>query len=156
MQRAARFLFLQRCAFSGKVTGQAFGVSTRHSGPLNMVKLEADIDALHARLSGVSVTSMDCLDFIRRVDRKDTLFYLDPPYWGNESDYGKELFGREMFTELAGVLRDLKGRFIMSLNDTPGVRDVFADFCIEEVRTSYSINPKGDASGARGEVLISG
>lgn len=31
----------------------------------------------------------------------------------------------------------IEGRFIMSLNDTPGVREVFASFKIEENNTVY-------------------
>lgn len=34
----------------------------------------------------------------------------------------------------------LRGKFILSLNDTPGVREVFANFRIEAVKTRYSIS----------------
>lgn len=51
--------------------------------------------------------------------------YLHPPYWGCEDDYGRALFSRERFKDLAGLLRGLKGRFILSLNDLPEVRDCF-------------------------------
>lgn len=30
------------------------------------------------------------LDFLDRYDRPETMFYLDPPYFGSEGDYGKE------------------------------------------------------------------
>jgi DNA adenine methylase len=50
------------------------------------------------------------------------LFYLDQPYWGNEDDYGRGLFSPDRFAELAEQQRRLKGSFILSLNDVPGVR----------------------------------
>ena len=76
---------------------------------------------------------------IPRYDRAETLFYLDPPYWGCEGVYGQELFSREEFTRLAELLRGIKGRFILSLNDHPGVRKCFAGFEMEVVETKYSV-----------------
>ena len=154
MQRAARFLYLQRLAFGGKVSGRNFGLSTDRPARFNLTTLEPDLEALHSRLSGVTVTCLDFLEFIRRVDHKDALFYLDPPYWGCEGDYGKQLFSRERFEELATALAALKGRFILSLNDVQGVRETFAGFRFEEVKTTYTIGAKG-AQPERSELLIS-
>jgi DNA adenine methylase len=50
------------------------------------------------------------------------------------------VFCREDFARLATQLLGLEGSFILSLNDTPGVQDVFAAFEIEAVPTIYSIN----------------
>ena len=154
MQRAARFLFLQRCAFGGKISGRNFGLSTDRPGRFNLTTLEPDLEALHSRLSGVTITCLDFAEFLRRVDRPDALFYLDPPYWGCESDYGKLLFSRARFEELATSLGALKGRFILSLNDVQGVRETFAGFRFQEVKTTYTIGAKG-AQPERSEVLIS-
>lgn len=154
MQRAARFLYLQRCAFGGKISGRNFGLSTDRPGRFNLTTLEPDLEALHSRLSGVTVTCLDFAEFIRRVDRADALFYLDPPYWGCEGDYGKLLFSRERFEEMAVVLASLKGRFILSLNDVEGVRETFCAFRFSQVKTTYTIGSKG-AQPERAEVLIS-
>lgn len=97
---------------------------------------------------------MDFAAFIDRIDRPGTLFYLDPPYFGCEDDYGKALFSRDRFVDLAEQLARLKGRFILSLNDVPEVREIFGRFQIAEVKTSYSIAAKG-ALPERREVLIS-
>jgi DNA adenine methylase len=154
LQRAARFLYLQRLAFGGKVSGRNFGLSADRHARFNLTTLEPDLEALHSRLSGVTVTCLDFADFVRRVDGHETLFYLDPPYWGCESDYGKALFGRERFEEMATVLGALKGRFILSLNDVQGVRETFAAFALTEVRTTYTIASKGQQPD-RAELLIS-
>ena len=100
------------------------------------------------------MTCLDFAEFIRRVDHPQALFYLDPPYFGCEGDYGKELFSRARFKELASVLGALKGRFILSLNDVQEVRETFAGFRFEEVRTTYTIGAKG-AQPERAELLIS-
>ena len=154
LQRAARFLYLQRLAFGGKVSGKNFGVAVERPARFNLTTLEPDLEALHSRLSGVTVMCLDFADFIRRVDRPETLFYLDPPYWGCEGDYGKLLFSRDRFEELASVLGALKGRFILSLNDVQGVRETFKNFRFQEVKTTYTIGA-GGAQPERAEVLIS-
>lgn len=153
LQRAARFLYLQRTAFGGKVSGRNFGVTTDRPGRFNLTTLEPDLEALHARLSGVTITCMDFAAFIDRVDRPGTLFYLDPPYYGCEGDYGRALFDRGRFEDLADQLARLKGRFILSLNDVPEVREIFGRFAMAEVKTTYSIAAKG-ALPERGELLI--
>ena len=153
LERAARFLYLQRTAFGGKVSGRNFGVSPDRSGRFNLSTLEPMLEDLHSRLSGVVIECLDFAEFIRRYDTPATLFYLDPPYWGSEGCYGKALFSRARFEDLAGCLRGLKGRFILSLNDTAEVRDCFAGFQIEAVKTTYTIGAKG-AQPERAEVLI--
>ena len=52
--------------------------------------------------------------------------YIDPPYHGHEEDYGKGMFTRAEFEELAELLGTLKGSFILSINDTPEIRKTFA------------------------------
>ncbi len=155
LERAARFLYLQRTAFGGKVSGRNFGVSADRPGRFNLTTLEPMLEALHERLSGVVIECLDFGDFIPRYDGEATIFYLDPPYWGSEGDYGRDLFARPDFERLAFCLSGLRGRFLMSLNDRPEVRQTFAAFHLTEVSTTYSIDRKRAASGGtRPELLI--
>jgi len=81
----------------------------------------------------------------------NSLFYLDPPYWGGEGDYGADMFSRDQFAAMAGQLASIKGRFVLSLNDRPEVREVFAGFDIAAAATTYSIQGGGQTAG---EVII--
>ncbi|GHC52411.1 DNA adenine methylase [Neogemmobacter tilapiae] len=155
LERAARFLYLQRCAFGGKVSGRNFGVSVGRAGRFNLTSLEPMLEDLHSRLAGVIIECLDYGDFLTRYDTPQTLFYLDPPYWGCETDYGKAMFERADFMRLSGCLQSLKGRFILSINDVPEIRAIFAWAAIEEVNTIYTINSSLDARVPRGELLIS-
>jgi DNA adenine methylase len=155
LERAARFLYLQRTAFGGKVSGQNFGVSKDRPGRFNISTLEPLLEDLHTRLSGVVIECLDYSSFIRRYDGSETLFYLDPPYWGCEDDYGKAMFDREDFTRMAAQLADIKGRFVMSINDVPDIRDTFSAFEMLEVEVTYSLAKKADARGKRGELIVS-
>ncbi len=95
---------------------------------------------VHERLAGVLIECLPYGEFIKRYDRKTTLYYLDPPYFNSEKDYGKDMFSPDDFERLARLLSVIKGRFIMSLNDVPQVHEIFADFTIEAVNTTYGLS----------------
>ncbi|MEO5375049.1 MAG: hypothetical protein H7840_12325 [Alphaproteobacteria bacterium] len=78
-----------------------------------------------------------------------------PPYWGREDYYGRALFERADFERLAGVLRGLRGRFLMSLNDVPEVRRIFDGFTFQQVETSYQVSRETSGRGRVNELLIS-
>jgi DNA adenine methylase len=155
LECAARFLYLQRTAFGGKVSGRNFGVAKDRPGRFNLTTLEPMLEDLHSRLAGVVIECLDWADFIPRYDGPGTLFYLDPPYWGCENDYGKAMFSRADFAAMAEVLKGIKGRFILSINDVPEIRETFAGFCFREVTTTYTIGKSNDRSSDRAELLIS-
>ena len=159
LERAARFLYLQRVAFGGKVAGRHFGVSPLTAGRFDITKLAPLLEAIHERLSGVVIERLPWADFIKRYDRPSMLFYLDPPYFGTENMYGKTddgipLFGREQFAEMASILGSISGQFLLSINDHPAVRKIFAGFAIETVKTTYSVGAKS-APKIVGELIIS-
>lgn len=155
LERAGRFLYLQRTAFGGKVSGRNFGVAKDRPGRFNLTTLEPMLEDLHTRLAGVVIECLDWSEFVLRYDGPDTLFYLDPPYWGCEGDYGDDLFDRSAFARLADHLSQIAGRFLLSINDVPEVRQIFSRFEITPIQTSYTIAKSNDARGARAELLIS-
>lgn len=154
LERAARFLYLQRTAYGGHVAKRTFGVSANLPGRFDIVKLQPLLEAVHERLSGVVIECLPYAEFMRRYDTPETLFYLDPPYWGSERDYGRGTFTREDFAMLAEILRGIRGRFLLSINDTPEVRRIFRGFRASRVTTTYSI-AKGATTPAA-ELIITG
>lgn len=153
LERAARFLYLQRTAFGGKVSGRNFGVQRDRGARFNLTTLEPMLEDLHSRLAGVVIECLDWADFIGRYDTPQTLFYLDPPYWGCEGDYGPGMFERASFAAMAGQLAGIKGLFLMSINDRPEVREAFAVFHITPIQTTYTVAKDGAQSV--GELLVS-
>ena len=152
LERAARFLYLQKLAFGGKVSGQNFGVDVSRGARFNLTRLAPQLEDVHERLSGVVLENLDWLAFIDRYDRPDVLFYLDPPYFGSEGDYGAALFGRDQFEVMAERLARLKGRFILSINDLPQTRELFRAFDLVDVDLLYSISG-GKGTSAR-ELIV--
>lgn len=138
LENAVRFLYLQRLAFGGKVKGQNFGVDPAGAASFNILQLAPLLEQVHERLSGVVIECLPWKEFIGRYDTPETLFYLDPPYWGAEGCYGAA-FGRGEFEQLSAVLKGIHGRFILSINDVPEIRQIFAWARLEEVELVYSV-----------------
>lgn len=154
IQRAARFYYLQQNCFSGKLEGQTFGTATTAPPGLNLLRLEESLSAAHLRLASTFLEHLAWDACIQRYDRPHTFFYMDPPYW-QTAGYGVE-FGSAEYQRMAELLRTIKGKAIVSLNDHPEIRQVFEGFRIETLRTTYTVGG-GAASGSkvqRGELLI--
>lgn len=153
IQRAARFIYLQKTAFGGKTSGQTFGVSPGRSSRFDITALAENLELLHQRLSAVTIENLGWDHLVDRYDHAGVLFYMDPPYYDCEDDYGLGLFSKDDFTLMADRLSCIDGRFIISLNDVPEVREIFAGYTIRAVRTTYTI-ARGEAKQV-GEVLVS-
>lgn len=153
IQRAARFYYLQKLCYGGRAKNATYGASMSGKPRLNLLRMEEQLSEVHLRLSQVQIECLPWAECIRRYDREHTLFYIDPPYYGCEDYYGKDMFGREEYAQMAELLARLKGRFILSLNDTPEVRAIFNAFHTTEVRVRYSVGKP--RSKENGELLIS-
>ena len=136
VQRAARFLYLQKNAFGGLVLKQHYHYGVVQRPNYNPKRLPEVIAAAHERLQMVQLESLPYEEILRRYDRPKTLFFLDPPYWGPK--LYKFNFVDEDFAQLADRLRKLQGHFILSLNDCPKARETFAEFHIQTTTLSYT------------------
>lgn len=136
IQKAARFFYLQKLAFGGKVFGQTFGTATTSPPRLNLMRLEEDLSAAHLRLSRTLVEHLDWQECIKKYDRPHTLFYLDPPYWQTEG-YGVP-FEFDQYRAMALLMKAMNGNAILSINDHPEIRDLFKDFNYDVVGISYT------------------
>lgn len=156
LQRAARFLYVQKLVYGGATRGGGFGSDNRGTSRFNVLKLEPLLADIHERLTGVTIEQLSFERFIPRYDRPGMLMYLDPPYFGCEGDYGPGIFSRADFGVLAGILAGARGKFVLSINDTPEVREIFAAFELKPIQTTWTIGTKmrGDAQKV-GELLIS-
>lgn len=149
IQRAARFYYLQRLCFGGKVTGRTLGIGPTAAKGLSFLRLEEELSAAHLRLHRVAIEHLGWQQCITRYDRPGTLFFIDPPYWQTEG-YG-HAFPWGEYQSLATVLRTLKGNAVITLNDHPDIRALLDWLPHEVVPIRYTI---GGGSGVeRREVL---
>jgi len=151
IQRAARFFYLQKNAFAGLVRHRKYHYSIAGPPSFNPRRLPELLENAHRRLERAQIECSPYSEILDRYDQTTTLFYLDPPYWGR-SLY-RFNFSESDFVELAERLRRLHGKFVLSLNDVPPVREIFGDFTLREIDISYTSQKK---AGKRfHELLIS-
>jgi DNA adenine methylase len=108
------------------------------------------IRAAHARLQGVQIESLPYEQVLERYDRPTTLFYLDPPYW--QRKLYKFNFSEQDFRDLEARLHNIRGRFVLSLDDHPEVRKLFGAWRLKRTEIAYTAQTR---TGKRyGELLI--
>ena len=152
IQRAARFFYLQKMCFGAKPTGQTFGTATLAPARLNLLRIEEDLSAVHLRLHQVTIERLDWVDCIVRYDRPHTLFYLDPPYFGTQG-YGVD-FDLAEYDKMAALMRSIKGKAVVSVNDIPEMRAAFAGLPTRVLSTTYTVGGGARGKTPRAELVI--
>ena len=134
LQRVARFLYVISRSFGGK--GEHFGRS-KSSGPSSMQAKLRRVHALNERLDKVTIECLPYEDLIAFYDAPGNFFYCDPPYvHGTKYDNAKR-FDHE---KLKRVLEGVKGRWLLSYDDCPEVRELYAGCAIVEVEATYTVS----------------
>lgn len=151
-ERAAAFFWLLKLSFGAK--GSTFGYSVKDVSSFKPELIQDIIQRTHERLKRVYVFNEDFQKLIIRLDRAETFFYCDPPYYGCEKDY-EERFTEQDHQRLADTLKAIKGKFLLSYNDHELVRQLYAWATIDSVTTRYSIAKQTNARERVTELLIS-
>ncbi|MDD2853811.1 MAG: DNA adenine methylase [Desulfuromonadaceae bacterium] len=141
IQRAARFLYLQKLAFGSKVSSQTFGTSPSSPPRFNILRLEEDLSQAHLRLSRAWIEHLGWADCVRKWDRDYTLHFLDPPYYETEG-YGVP-FELEQYGLIAETMKTMKGSAILTINDHPEMRRIFKGFKMQTMKINYTIGGGG-------------
>ena len=157
VDRAIAFYYCLRNSFgSGIFTGWAFGPGR----PPKYAAGLAHLREARERLKHVYIDNLSFERLIPNWDRPETLFYCDPPYTmllnkGGRAYY-QHGFTSEDHTRLRDVLTGIKGKFILSYDDSPLVRKLYKGFKVHEVgKVSYPMNNRpGSSPRFRPEVII--
>ena len=103
----------------------------------NLEKVKAASD----RLKQVIIEKQPWEKIIARFDQPHTFFYLDPPYYTKEHIYEREdADAFNQHEELAETLKQIKGKFLLSYNNDPYIKQLYDGCVIEEVETQYSVS----------------
>ncbi len=152
IQRAHIFYYLVRAGFGAKMAGPTFGTS-RSRNKLKIENIEADIMRAYERLKTVTIENVDFERILRTYDSPDSLFFLDPPYHGT-AQYKVGAMRDEKYKQLAGMCGDLKGRFLLTINDDEYTRDLFSGFNVQNHGVQYSIGRDAAARHKYGELIV--
>lgn len=158
LQRAAIWYSLNRMAFSGAMRSGSWGYTTWRNGragswqPDSMASAVERLRAFRDRLRHVQIECLDYADLITRYDSEGVLLYCDPPYVGTESVYVEGGFGEADHRRLAQLLTDARAKAIISYEDHPLVRELYAGWTISEFETARACH-KVAVGGAKKRVV---
>lgn len=155
LERAYRFIYILKCSFGGLFRFNQKGEcnspfagnpSPKAKSSLFSKNTEKALKEAHLRLKNSIIENGDYKEIVKRYDTKDTLFFFDPPY---DTDYS---YGVKFnYDELLEVCRELKGKFILTLNGE--LKDKFKDFTIIDSEVNYSVTCKS-GDNKKSEIII--
>jgi DNA adenine methylase len=139
LERAVLFYYKLSCSFGG--LSRSFALR----GGSNIIPLfnEEKVRKASERLKNVVIDNLSFEKIITKYDRDFTFFYVDPPYYDKEDVYDRDSI--DVFTqhkELRKLLGKVKGKWLLSYNDHPQVREMYKDYDIQEAETLYSLSGK--------------
>jgi DNA adenine methylase len=119
------------------------------SNPYNKIKL---LDQYQEKLKATIILNQDYKSVIKKYDSSNTFFYLDPPYEKSKGLYKEFTID---FEEMARLLKSIKGKFLLSINDSSTIRNIFKDFKQSKLVAPPKNNfEKSMGSKPRAELLI--
>jgi DNA adenine methylase len=150
VERAA--LFYQQVVYS-----YASGLRSYANIPHSMWSKFPLIRECCARLQKVVVENKDFEELILLYDRPDTFFYCDPPYYETEGYYRDVVFGDVDHERLAKTLMNIEGKFLLSYNDCPEIRELYAKpgIMVERISRLSNIVQRYEGGKMFAELLIS-
>ena len=146
VRRAAMFLKLLRYSYSSSCKSFA-------SQPFDIRKLFGLIKELENRMANVVVENQDFETLIKHYDRPDSFFYADPPYFSSEGMY-EVGFGWDDHVRLRDTLKSIKGKFLLSYNDCPEIRELYEGFSLLDFSRTHAMVQRYEAGREFKELLI--
>ncbi len=137
-REALLFFFFNRVTFSGTTRAGGF------SGAASLNRFTASsiqrLTLMPQALEGTQITNFDFEEVISKPG-KDVFIFLDPPYYTATKLYGRggslHAFDHE---RLANVLKQSKHKFLITYDDCPEIRKLFAWANIQVWQLQYGMN----------------
>lgn len=161
VRRAYRFFYLVMSGWGGEMKSPRFCVSINDGGRGNRLigaiqSLPERVEEAHRRLAYTNTQIINgdwraCLD---ELDGADTFFYLDPPYPNNHVGYLYNLRSWAAHQALAERLGHVKGQWLLTLNDSPEARQLYAGCTIVPMNWASGMPSRGGKCFRNREILI--
>jgi len=149
LNNLAKAIIIQCGTFSSKGHGKIYSTG----GIYNKMKKVVRGD-YKDYMKNTIVSNSDYKQVIRKYDNKDAFLFIDPPYEGSKQDtLYKE--ADDVLDDLAKVLNTVKGKFLLTLNDSTRVRKLFSKYKIRGISVRGGGNITTDiGNGIRRELII--
>lgn len=142
IQRAIRFIYLLSQSFASRGNNFGYGTTSR---PNPQIFDTDDLLKLKERLRNTYIENLSFEEIFKRYDRPHSFFFCDPPYY-KTAGY-KDKFTEGDHIKLRDILSNIKGKFLLTINDDERIREWYQDFNIVETEVSYSVSK--DVKGRR-------
>jgi DNA adenine methylase len=118
----------------------------------NYQNLKKQLPELKERVKDVTFLHKPYNVLLDKYDGPNTFFYLDPPYYKTYS--GAYETGEIDHELLAERLKKVKGKFLLSYNDTPFIRKLYKGYKITSFKNTQTLGSEDNIKIVR-DVLIS-
>lgn len=140
-----RLLFLIKSSF--------FGFMKSYHKPRNNKGTSTNYGSKYNdRMADTLITNQDYKKLISKYDSPNTFFYLDPPY---EKSTGLYVHDNLPVKDVYDSLKNIKGKFLISYNYSKEAKELFKNYNIKYVKTTYVDPSKGGNDIIKKEMLIS-
>lgn len=137
IEKAHVFYYLVNAGFGSDMKNPIFGTKKQDRNRLRLEQLDDTIELAHKRLIKTTIEHLDFRKCIEKYDDEQTFLYLDPPY-RNTKPYAVK-FGDNDYKDLSDICKNIKGKFLITINDDEYIRQLFKDFNIITHEVYYSV-----------------
>jgi len=140
-----RELLLLKTGFFSKTERQTYNAGNRY-------RLHINLDGKYTeRLKDTTILNEDFKKVINKYDSPTTFFYLDPPYENSDKLYKDDVLPIE---DVYNILKNIKGKFMLSYNNSKEAKKLFERFHIRYLNTTYSDPFRGGSNRKVKEMII--
>lgn len=138
--------FLNRANRSGILSGGVIGGKNQDGkwkidARYNKADLIERIESVAEYKDRIELTSVDAVELIKRykcTPTEKTLCYLDPPYFVKGRDLYLNYYNYDDHRNIAQAIKKFKGKWIISYDAVPFIKELYKDYRQEEYYLSYS------------------
>lgn len=162
VQRASRFIYLNRTCFNGLYRVNSQGQFNVPFGNYKNPRIVDENNLLNCSelLKNTEIKCADFSEILTKVKKGDFV-YFDPPYvplneTSSFTSYTKDRFDMDMQFKLREVCDELDSmgvKFMLSNSDTKFVNELYSNYEIKKVFASRAVNANAEGRGKITEVL---
>jgi DNA adenine methylase len=159
LEAAALFFYLVNTSFmGGPKKGFGYAINPKRNTARDFRKKIRGILDFAKNWEYVTIENLDFRKVIQLYDSEKTVFYLDPPYPDRSEDYYGITFTIKDFREMANMLTQIKGKFLLKVDDKAFnlIKDILGNYRIEKLeKTRIMEKKKGKKRGTWTLIFVS-
>lgn len=147
--------YLNRVNRSGIIKAGVIG-GTKQTGNykmdcrFNKKDLIKKIEEIGKYKDRIKFYNLDVIEFLKRIKKKDTFIFFDPPYYEKGKDLYVNFYEDENHRKLANRISKLRNDWIVTYDNTNPIKEIYSLYRQIEFNISYTLEKKRKAK----EIMI--